>query len=206
MMKRLEKISLQHVFINQTRCIGLLPPPNESIRQIMHSLPEIKWCDHNKIHYVKNTKHMLNLIFDSFKAKAWVDCRNFFQNRKPSQGQRRIAYKKEEMPAKAMEIVPKEYLDKLKIKRYSINTIRSYTSSFEQFMRFYKGKDLLHLNDEDIRHYLRTLVEKGVSNSSVNIAINAIKFYYEIVLNMPGRYYHIERPRKQKTLPYLESN
>lgn len=37
------------------------------------------------------------------------------------------------------------------------------------------------------------------------MAINAIKFYYEIVLEMPNRFYSIERPRKESKLPKVLS-
>lgn len=37
------------------------------------------------------------------------------------------------------------------------------------------------------------------------IRVNSIKFYYEIVLGFPNRFYSIERPRKQKKLPIILS-
>jgi hypothetical protein len=37
--------------------------------------------------------------------------------------------------------------------------------------------------------------------SFINMAINAIKFYYEIVQGMPNRFYAVERPRKEQSLP-----
>ena len=35
--------------------------------------------------------------------------------------------------------------------------------------------------------------------------INSIKFYYEVVLGMPNRFYSIDRPRKEETLPKVLS-
>jgi len=35
--------------------------------------------------------------------------------------------------------------------------------------------------------------------------INAIKFYYEMVMNMPNRFYNIERPIKEEKLPVVLS-
>mgnify|MGYP000333137687 CR=1 FL=1 len=37
------------------------------------------------------------------------------------------------------------------------------------------------------------------------MSINAIKFYYEMVLGMPNRFYSIERPRKELKLPKVLS-
>ena len=48
-------------------------------------------------------------------------------------------------------------------------------------------------------------MQKGRSNSSINQSVNSIKFYYEVVMGMPNRFYAIERPRKQKQLPKVLS-
>jgi site-specific recombinase XerD len=57
----------------------------------------------------------------------------------------------------------------------------------------------------DVRNYLQKLIQEEKSNSHINQAVNAIKFYYEVVLEMPNRFYSIERPRKQKKLPVVIS-
>jgi len=100
---------------------------------------------------------------------------------------------------------PKEYLQKLELKKYSNSTIRTYVTAFEKFVNHYKENDLRQLNENHIRDYLSTLVKKGFSNSAINQAINAIKFYYELVLDMPNRFYDIERPIKEHKLPKVLS-
>ena len=72
-------------------------------------------------------------------------------------------------------------------------------------MRFYPNFKLDEIDDNDICNYLLHLIRKGSSDSYVNQAINSIKFYYEIVLGMPNRFYSIERPRKSKRLPEVLS-
>ena len=49
------------------------------------------------------------------------------------------------------------------------------------------------------------LVREGKSHSYINQTINSIKFYYEIVLEMPNRFYSIERPIRKETLPKVIS-
>ena len=46
---------------------------------------------------------------------------------------------------------------------------------------------------------------KPSSNSYINQAVNAIKFYFEVVLDMPNRFYEIERPIKEHKLPKVIS-
>ncbi len=61
------------------------------------------------------------------------------------------------------------------------------------------------VSDEDIKDYLYHLVnDKEVSTSTLNTAINALKFYYGGVLKR--RFvYEIKRPRKDKKLPVVLS-
>ena len=52
--------------------------------------------------------------------------------------------------------------------------------------------------------FLRYLViERKVSTSYQNQAINAVKFYYERVLGGQRKIYLVDRPREEKTLPVV---
>lgn len=96
---------------------------------------------------------------------------------------------------------PKEFIDKLLICKYSKSTAKTYINSFEMFINAVKKENLLEIGEEEIRQYLIKLVKHGRSDSYIHQSINAIKFYYEKVHNMPNRFYSVERPRKKETLP-----
>ena len=77
---------------------------------------------------------------------------------------------------------------------------------FERFINYFPmTTKLMELNEHDISSYLQSLVKERKSNSYINQSINAIKFYYEVVLEMPNRFYSVERPYKQETLPKVLS-
>ncbi len=109
-------------------------------------------------------------------------------------------------PKDGFKPCPEEYLLKLELKRYSDNTVRNYVSCFESFINYYYNEDPITLNEIDVRKYLQKLIQDGKSNSYVNLTINSIKFFFEIVHGMPNRFYSIERPRKEKKLPEVLSN
>jgi len=52
---------------------------------------------------------------------------------------------------------------------------------------------------------LKKQTSRSGLNSYINQAINSIKFYYEVVMGMPNRFYSIERPRKEHRLPKVVS-
>ncbi len=101
---------------------------------------------------------------------------------------------------------PEEYIQKLIEMRYAESTIKTYKQTFEEFVNFYGNETLEEISEEKIINYLRYLVnERKISLSVQNQAINAIKFYYEKVLLGKRTFYHIDRPRTEKTLPLVLS-
>jgi len=79
-----------------------------------------------------------------------------------------------------------------------MNTAKTYIQLFEKFINHYKNIELSSIDENDIRLYMQHLVQNGKSNSYINQVINSIKFYYEVVLQMPNRFYSIEDPENVK--------
>jgi integrase/recombinase XerD len=105
-------------------------------------------------------------------------------------------------------IDPAVYLDnlikELMLRKYSQRTVKQYWYHNREFLESSK-KNPYDVSDEDIKDYLYRLVnEKNVSTSTLNTAINALKFYYGEVLKR--RFvYEIKRPKKDKKLPVVLS-
>ena len=76
---------------------------------------------------------------------------------------------------------------------------------FEIFINHFKATELSSINENSIHDYLQSLVHQGKSSSYLNQMINSIKFYYEVVLEMPNRFYSIDRPAKKQSLPKVIS-
>lgn len=99
---------------------------------------------------------------------------------------------------------PQEFVLKLKELRYSECTIAVYKNSFTEFINYYSECDIDSITEPMIIDYLRYLViDRKISSSYQNQAINAIKFYFERVLGGDRKVYLIERPREEKTLPVV---
>jgi integrase/recombinase XerD len=101
---------------------------------------------------------------------------------------------------------PEDFLMKLRELRYSPKTIKLYGSMFEEFINYYPTLDIKAIDEPSIIKFLRFLVtERKVSTTYQNQSINAIKFYYEKVLGGQRKFYFIDRPNKEKTLPSVLS-
>jgi len=97
---------------------------------------------------------------------------------------------------------PESYRNKHIELRSSPHTIRHYISAFEEFINYFYRYDIDSITEPQIMEFIRYLVaERQVSVSYQNVAINAIKFYYEKVLKGQRKFYFVDRPRRDKTLP-----
>lgn len=207
-MEHMQRITLRHLFIAEERYIGLQFNPHKVIQALVKQLPQVKWSKKHNMAFIKNTSENLTLIYKTFKGVAWVECKYFFKNKPVStKGTENgdISWVKKRALKNGYRICPDAYLQKLELKKYAQNTIITYVSHFELFINHYKNYELAHINEQHIRDYLSYLVKTGRSNSYINQSVNAIKFYYEMVLDMPNRFYEIERPRKEHKLPKVIS-
>lgn len=193
--------------IKDQKMIGIKFMPDRLIQGLIKSLPDPKWSTQYNMAYIPNNKENLELIHSTFKGMAWINYNRFFPNRPLNTTNELVDvdwFRKRELPP-GHRSCPEEYLLKLELKRYANSTVRTYVAFFEQFINHYRDKELNSMDESDIRAFLQTMIHRNASNSSLNQAINAIKFYYEVVLGMPNRFYEIERPRKEFKLPKVIS-
>ena len=200
-------ITLKHLLIKEEQCIGIQFNSDKVIESLIKQLPSPKWSKLFNMVYISNSKSNLNLIFETFRGVAWVNCNYFFNDRVITQTNivTDVKWFRNRPVKQNFKQCPEVYLQKLELKKYSNSTIKSYVPGFEAFINHYKDIDLLSIDENDIRKYLQKLIQEKRSNSYINLAINAIKFYYEMVLGMPNRFYSIERPRKEFKLPKVLS-
>ncbi len=88
------------------------------------------------------------------------------------------------------------------VKRYQESTLKTYLSSFAEFLTFYREKSPLEITIQDIKTYmLYKINDAKISESTQNGIINAIKFYYEKIEGREKFYLTDLRPRRAKKLP-----
>ncbi len=201
-------ITLRHLIIQSEKHIAFEHKADQTIHSLLNTFPDLKWHEEYKMFYIKNNKQNIDKIFSIFKGIAWINLKYFYKEKPVNIALPKENFddiKQKSIQTKKARQCPSEFIDKLQVKRYSKNTARTYITAFEEFINFYPTKELLEINEYDITAYLKHLVQKGSSNSYQNQAINAIKFYYEIVLGLPNRFYTIDRPRREDKLPSVLS-
>lgn len=206
-MDKLHNITLKHLLIDNKKCIGLQFYSHKVVDALVEELPEVAWSNTFQMNYIPYSKGNVDKIFKAFKGIAWINGNYFFgiDRSKKVDEETDISWFKVRHRAKDYKTCPENYLQKLQIKKYSNNTIKNYVSCFEKFINHFKNKDINDLDENDVRTYISFLVDTERSNPYINQSINSIKFYYEVVMGMPNRFYSIERPRREKKLPVVLS-
>ena len=96
-----------------------------------------------------------------------------------------------------------EFEKELRIRGFSKRTIESYLFHNQKFIAFIR-KDARYVNGNDIKAYVDYLVNKNAKPRTINLAISALKFYYDAFMNK--RLFHrIRRVKQDKKLPTVLS-
>jgi integrase/recombinase XerD len=99
-----------------------------------------------------------------------------------------------------------QFINFLNYRRYSPNTIKTYTDALEVFFRFHQTKEPEKLSIEDIIEFNTAyILQKNLSASYQNQVINAIKLFYRNRFNRTMEVDYIQRPKREKRLPNVLS-
>lgn len=100
----------------------------------------------------------------------------------------------------------KEFELWMKTRRYSDNTISSYTDGLKQFLRFYSHKAICEISNDDLLTFNNDyILANKFSASYQNQVINGVKLFFRIVELKIMRPELIYRPKSPKLLPNVLS-
>ena len=198
-------ITLKHLHIDGEKQIGFQYSFDKVIDALIKQVDGIQWSEEFSMYYVKNKKDNISYIFKLFKGIAWVNTKYFFPNKPVHQGASSLSVQsfRERKTIPGYRICPESFLQKLELRKYAYNTAKVYISCFESFINHYTDMEIDDLDEQNIKIYLQYLVNEEKSDSYINQSINSIKFYYEVVLGMPNRFYSIDRPKRTLHLPQV---
>jgi hypothetical protein len=187
------KIKLLHKKMDGQQFIRIdFPMHIEVFKSAVKHLKDRKWDKKGQFLYLPNTKEHLKDIFQKFKGIAWVDTTAFFAKKQKHQPKR--AKKPSEFDDCSIDLE-----ERLLLRAYSPQTIKSYKSAFRAFLSFYPQKHPKDITKDEIEDYLLYCIRSlQYSESTQNLIINAIKFYYESVLKLPKESQKATRSTKRR--------
>lgn len=100
----------------------------------------------------------------------------------------------------------KKYIQWLSSKRYSPNTIKTYSEALKSFLIFYREKAITEITNEDVVIYNNEYILKNnLSSSYQNQIVNAIKLFFTTIRETKIEIDKIHRPKRSKLLPNVLS-
>ena len=113
-------------------------------------------------------------------------------------------------PEKRLSVEAQQQIEKfinwLRSKRYSENSIKTYIDAIRVFLYFFPEKPLNEIENEDIIIFNNEYILKNkLSASYQNQMVNAIKLFFQIIKNKKLNIELIHRPKKSKILPNVLS-
>jgi len=97
----------------------------------------------------------------------------------------------------------KKAKEELRLRNYSIKTIKVYLGCLKEYFNF-KKSNLKELEEDKIRKFLLDKQNKKYSSQTINLYLNAIKFFYREVLKNP-RKIGLKFAKRNKKLPIILS-
>lgn len=99
-----------------------------------------------------------------------------------------------------------QYKNQLVLKGYSKSTIRTYCGEFSVFLKVLNKTPAKEMTPDLLQRYILYCIETlKLSENTIHSRINALKFYYEQVLDNEKIFFDIPRPKKAKKLPKVIS-
>lgn len=87
----------------------------------------------------------------------------------------------------------------LRLRNYSFKTIKAYLGCLREYFDF-KKLNLEKMDGENIKQFLLNKQDKNYSSQTINLYLNAIKFFYREVLKIPKKI-NLKFAKRSKKLP-----
>ena len=181
---------------------------NDAVKQV----PGIRWSESNKRWHLPPEKNSIKELQQKVNLLAIIDTSvlktQLEERKKPSLAvlspvaQKIMLHELCADNQTALDI----FIKTLQLKDYSHNTIKTYRTEFGVLLKLLRNHSVNDLREGHIKSYILFLLQKKkYSESQAHTAINAIKFYFEKVLNRPQIVVHIPRPKKPWQLPKVHA-
>lgn len=99
-----------------------------------------------------------------------------------------------------------EFRQWLSSRRYSENTVKTYTEALRAFLLFYNNLSVTDISDRDIIIFNNdVIIKNNFSSSYQNQIVNAVKLFFRTIDNKKLDPEIIHRPKREKVLPNVLS-
>ncbi len=164
-----------------------------------------------KCWYVPRNDFNLSLFFNNFSELAWIDYSGLKENQGYSMsGQvktQQVSFEiKSRLLPEETQVQIHRFREWMQQKRYSPNTIKTYTDAISTFLKYFSQKAILEIiNDDLIDFNSNYIIKNGYSGAYQNQVINGVKLFFTFSRSVKFEVEKAERPRRDHKLPNVLS-
>ncbi len=204
----MKKIVLTPFIYKEKQHISLRFERDVDVQELLKShFDDLRWSMTHKVWHVPFDAKFTQEIFQLLKGKAYVD----YSAMKLIENSTVLVEKKTQNsvlpPLDAAKQQSVEvYIRYLKSKRYSENTIKTYSEAIQLFLRYFHSKSIEEISNEDIIAFNNDyILANNYSSSYQNQFVNAVKLFFAKIQNKQLNPELIHRPRAERKLPNVLS-
>ena len=225
----MQTIILKPLHHRNQECIGIYFERNAAMQSLIQKQANGSWSRTQKCWYVPLLKNNYENLAKVLKDKAVLktdELKKYLLEKKknkpvtPLESEKKTIAPKEVVHKEIKKITAtpnpihtiskenrealQQFTRQLNLKAYSPSTIRTYTNEFSQFLNTIKEKPAADFSVSRLKDYFQYCYTKlHLSENTLHSRINAMKFYYEQILNKEKFFWEIPRPKKPLLLPKL---
>lgn len=223
----MQTVALKPLNHRGCECIGIYFDVNYNINDILRKTEVVKFSTTKKCWYCCLTKENYNKIHTALKEIVFLEQaslqqyllekRNLASSKMVPEAvsselvqsyndpvrikELTTIYRKEKISIVNAHVLAAMY-QHLRLKAYSISTIKTYLNEMAQLLILLKNIPADQLTPFHLKRYLVYCFEKlRLKENTLHSRINALKFYYEQVLKKEKFFWEIPRPKKPLILP-----
>ncbi|MES2513633.1 MAG: site-specific tyrosine recombinase/integron integrase [Bacteroidota bacterium] len=204
----IKELTIEHLVHREAPRVFLRFEKDTQASDLVKHVLNGKWSATQGAWHITYEDRVFEKICDLFyKYQVRVFCKNDYTSYQPEP---RLPTGKTEMPAAALSAAAADKLAEferwMRSRRYSDNTVNTYTNAIRVFLSFYHLKAVSDISNEDLITFNNDyILARKFSASYQNQVINAIKLFFKIVELKTMRPELIHRPKSPKQLPNVLS-
>jgi len=182
-------------------------PFNNDLFWKMKSLKNAVWNKSDYTWSLPNTSSSISQLFQAFRGVAWIDLSQYKKVAKTNNSVKPVKKILELPPlTETQKTAVEEFKKHLSSKRYSENTIKTYSDALSSFLRYFHSKPIAEIENEDLIHFNNEyIIAQGLSSSFQNQIVNAVKLFFSVRQAKKLDPELVHRPRREKSLPNVLS-
>lgn len=199
------RVTLREINHREQACFSIGFTYNYKLKELVKSIPGVRWSAGKKTFYVSKNKYSLHELFTILKKKGIYVDYSLIKNSKRAN----TVVQKQRTGRKISEEnkqVIREFVKYLQGLRLSKNTIKVYFTFVADFVEFISDKPLNSLTNKDVRLFVEQQVtQRKYAISTHRQLVSAIKHFAVFLPESNLEVSEMTRPKKSHYLPSVLS-